>query len=582
MVFGVDPVHQAVVEVLDRLERGDAAELESVHVDLKEEAGRRGPGGIVRPGARTNEAAAQKLAAEAACMANTDGGGALVVGVCDDGSLMGAELDGQWLRERIYALTDRRLTVDVSEALVRGVRLLVIRSPQAIEPVRVNGRVTWRVNDRCVEVDASTWHARRMTRDRYDWSEQSSHVPVDRVRPEALNLARRHLDRAGGARELDLARATDHDLLRRLNVVTTDGYLTNAGALAFVGRGEPALDYIRRAVAGGDSRRRVREAGMSLLEEIERVEENVDAFNETRHVQRGFVIARVPELPAAAVREAIVNGVVHRELASAGPTVVEHVGRSLVVNSPGGFVGGVTPENIITHPSQQRNRALAQLFADLHLAEREGIGVDRMVRDMIAVGYPPPSISEIPGPFVRAALVGDPLDEAWIGLLTRLMPSEARNELNVLLLLRRLVDTWWIDVAAASPILQMSDVETEAALHRLRGVTVDGRPVIEPVNGTPPGAPEAWRLAAPTWAVLQEEADAIGAPRRAPERAEVAMAWARHRGRVSTTELGSIVGTNATNVNRLLQSLEEDGLLAPGRSARTGRGFFYVLAAPEA
>jgi ATP-dependent DNA helicase RecG len=80
-------------------------------------------------------------------MANTPGGGALIFGVADDGTLVGAELDSEWLRHRVYELTDRRLTVDVREAQVRGVRLLVVLAPQAIEPVRWNNRIFWRVDD---------------------------------------------------------------------------------------------------------------------------------------------------------------------------------------------------------------------------------------------------------------------------------------------------------------------------------------------------------------------------------------------------------------------------------------------------
>ncbi len=61
-----------------------------------------------------------------------------------------------------------------------------------------------------------------------------------------------------------------------------------------------------------------------------------------------------------------------------------------------------------------------------------------------------------------------------------------------------------------------------------------------------------------------------------PTRAEVALSWARIRGRVSTTELGSIVGASPSNLGGVLKSLESEGLLEPGRKNRRGAGFFYV------
>lgn len=45
------------------------------------------------------------------------------VGVANDGTLIGAGLDAEWLRQRIFELTHRLLTVDVSEVQERETRL---------------------------------------------------------------------------------------------------------------------------------------------------------------------------------------------------------------------------------------------------------------------------------------------------------------------------------------------------------------------------------------------------------------------------------------------------------------------------
>lgn len=577
MVWGRDPVTDELDRVLGALatETGRSTLRETKHVDLKEEPGRRDNRGRLQPATERSEAAAEALAGEAACMANCDGGGALVVGVADDRTPLGTALDTEWLRSRIYDLTDRKLTVDVREVRLSDVRLLVIRSPQALEPIRWKGRLRWRVDDRCVEIDATTWHARRMVRERYDWSAQSSHVDAREARTAALEIARRHLRGSGETSAADLARASDQEMLRRLDVVDGEGYLTNAGVLAFVGRGDPALDYLRRTVPAGDSRRRVHQPNLSLLEEIGAVESAVDAFNEERHVRSGFVIGRLRELPVTVVREAVVNGVVHREWAGPAPTTVEHVGRSLTVTSPGGFIGGVNATNIITHPSQPRNRALAALFAALRIAEREGVGVDRMVRDMIAIGYRPPSIEEIPGPHVRTALLGESLDEAWIRFVGRVEPEDARGSLTVLLLLREAVSSSWFDVTTAAPLLQLNTAETAEAIHVFAQLTVDGAPLVEPVLGVPATQAPAWRFAPGAASLLASEGATVGGARPRPDRASVAMSWATARGRVSSTELASVLGVSHQATNRLLQDLRDDGLLIPSRAAQTGRGFFY-------
>src|SRR5699024_7475234 len=156
--------------VLERLHRGERvdARVECRYLDLKEEPGRRDKAGNLGPSSAHSETAAQYLAGEAICMANTPGGGALIVGVADSGELVGTDLDAEWLRNRIYEKSNRALTVDARDIEVAGTRLVVLTSPQAIEPIRWNNKIRWRLNDRCQEVDASTWHARRMGDQHFD------------------------------------------------------------------------------------------------------------------------------------------------------------------------------------------------------------------------------------------------------------------------------------------------------------------------------------------------------------------------------------------------------------------------------
>lgn len=583
IAFGSDPIRAEVSDLIARMQAGEVIDktYERRTVDLKEEAGRRGPGGSLLSGGPHNEAAAKKLAGEAACMSNTPGGGALIVGVADDGTLLGAELDAEWLRQRVYEITQRLLTVDVYEATVRTNRLLVVVAPYAVEPVRFNNRIYWRVNDNCVEVDAATWHARRMQRLNYDWSSDESATPVSSARPQALAVARDFLIASNDPAAEELARATDTQLLRRLNVVVRDGLLTNAGVLAFVGRSMPSLDYVHRDYAGSDSTARVRRSDRALLEELSEIFLTIDAYNATRHVLAGLVVRQVRDIPVLAAREAVVNGVAHREWGLPAPTVVEHIGRTLRVTSPGGFFGGVNESNIITHPSQSRNPGLTQLLADLRVAEREGIGVDRMVREMIRVGHQPPVIREITGPFVRASLVGDALDEAWIAWLSGVHPAEDSSDVSSLLLLRHLVTAGWIDEARAVPLIQLPVEEARGAILKLARATIDGAPILSKVAGTPDGTATAWRLSQTALDDLLSRDRTSGHDRSVPSRTEIALSYARARGRISSTELGSLVGASGTNVGSTLKALALQGVLVPSNPTGRGRGFFYRWAGGE-
>ncbi|MCL1801954.1 MAG: ATP-binding protein, partial [Promicromonosporaceae bacterium] len=138
--------------------------LERQRVDFKEEAGRRGAGGRILAGEITSTKAADQLADEVAAMANTPGGGALIVGVENrTGDLLGTQLDAEWLRKEIYLRID--VAPDVVERFERGIRLLVLYTAEAREPVEDTGdRIRWRVGDASMPVDRGQWWAHRQGR----------------------------------------------------------------------------------------------------------------------------------------------------------------------------------------------------------------------------------------------------------------------------------------------------------------------------------------------------------------------------------------------------------------------------------
>jgi hypothetical protein len=113
----------------------------------------------------------------------------------------------QWLRHRIWQLTDGKLTIAVRAGDLDGARLLVLTTHEAIEPIRFDGKIKWRVNDNCVEVDPTSWHSGKLSRTGIDWSAQPSGHMMEKASPVAVAIARRYLQAAGDESSLDLAAA---------------------------------------------------------------------------------------------------------------------------------------------------------------------------------------------------------------------------------------------------------------------------------------------------------------------------------------------------------------------------------------
>jgi ATP-dependent DNA helicase RecG len=573
--LGPDPVEAQVQAVLVRLAAGDPpGQIERRQVDVKEEPGRRGPGGQVVGGSDRNDRAARYLAGEMACMANSPGGGAVILGVADDGALIGTSLDAEWLRHRIWQLTDGKLTIATREGDLNGSRILVLTTHEAIEPIRFEGKLKWRLNDNCVEVDPTSWHSGKLTRSGIDWSVQPSGHMLEEASPVAAAIARRYLQAAGDESALDLAAATDPDLLRRLGLATGDGRLTNAGSLLFVGTPEVGIDYIRRDFPGGDSTNRVR-SQRPLIEQVWDVDQASQASNRLVHVPEGFAHGQLRAIPSRAVREVIVNGVIHRDWLSPQPTTVEHTGDMLTVTSPGGFLGGITPANIITHPAVPRYRSLAEAMATLRLGEREGIGVDRIVRDMLAIGRPEPEISEIAGPYVRVSLVGGDPDPETLDFLASLEPASAASDIDALLIIDHLARAGWVDTITAMPVLQRPAAEAQAAIMRLASARTGRDVVLLPVKGVPAGQQDAYRLSGPARRRLAHRTSHLATPEG--RKAQLAD-WANKRRRISSTEAADLTGLSIPYAGKVLTNLEEEGILEPGREGKTGRGFYYIPA----
>lgn len=565
-----DPIIRHLESLVERLEAGDPPrDIEDGWVEAKEEPGRR-RGRQLQPGRPTNDRAATALAEHAACFANGPTGGAILVGIADDGTAIGTELDVAWLRGRIGELTQGELYPYVSERTVLGVRCLVLHVHPAPIPIKVGGQVRMRVGDECVPVPATHWTQVRVETGMFDWSADRSGTPATEVSAAAMELARRFLRESGETGAADLARTRDADLLGRLGVVAADGLLTNAGALLLCPTGRPILDYLHRERAGAPSRVRVESGDISGIEQFSEIMTAIRLATPSEQLldSAGTTVGTFPALPERARREAVVNAIAHRDWLVAEAVTVELTGTTLVVSSPGRLVGGVTPQNIITHPSVRRSPHLTEVLAKLRLAEREAVGVDTMFLEMLRDGHPTPDIEET-ADSVRVALAGGHPDTHWVRALLALDPVELRDDLNAALLLDHVCRTGFVTSTTGAPVLQRSVAETRVALRELASATVRGTRVLEHVDGDPDHEDPALQL--------RDSVD-LGPRMRgaSPElRTGLLRGYVLDRGRITTRAAMAL--TRATRPTALsdLQELVDEGVLVPAGAGPTAH---HVLA----
>jgi len=132
-----------------------------------------------------------------------------------------------------------------------------------------------------------------------------------------------------------------------------------------------------------------------------------------RHTLQAAEIGRVrrremPEYPVQAVREAVINAVVHTDYAISGMNIkVAIFDNRLEITNPGFLPFGLTLEAALSGVSKLRNRVIGRVFRELKLIEQWGTGLNRMISACKDQGLEPPLFEEIGASF-RVTLFSQP------------------------------------------------------------------------------------------------------------------------------------------------------------------------------
>lgn len=502
-------------------------------------------------------------------MANTPGGGALILGIDDrSGDLLGAVVDADWLRQRIFGRID--VAPWIEERIVDGIRLLILYVAEAREPVEVDSVIRWRVGDQCQRVDRAEWWLRRQDVAGFDPMAAATTRTARDITPGSDAAARSipPMSSEPIPPEVD----STASLLTWLGVLRPDGRLSQAGALLFCASDRAYLELAVWDVEGGEVIAFHRAmSGQSLIEQIVELETRLDTLNTSITVRDGFREDSVRRLPPRAVREAVLNAVIHRDWHQAEPVRVTWIQEdsTLVVTSPGGFVDGVTPENALTR-QRARHPALADAFRALRLVEKQGMGIDRMTREMVVLGHRPPLLEQLETPAVRVRLRGGAPALPVLDVVSRIRPRVRQADVRVALILYTLLHRPFVTETALQPILQRSIDECADALAAAAECRVDGRPLIV-------GVKDMWMLSPTVLEVVEHRADREFAGlrgrgilwyRRPDEPRVVVDHWLETHERITSGDYATMTGYTQQTALSHLDRLVDAGHLERGE----GRG----------
>lgn len=304
--------------------------------------------------------------------ANTDGG-TLYIGINDDGSVEGVEAPDAVMLQVMNMIRDAirpdiTVAVDCSTELMENKHIVVLTIQRGVarpyylanKGIRPAGVY---VRQGASSVPASETAILQMIK-------ESSGDVYEEARSLNQNLTFKEAEAYFAKKHLQFGDAQK----RTLQLISADGTYSNLGMLL----SDQCISIIKLAVFEG-SKKTVfhdrKELSGSLFKQLEDAYAYINQFNYTRSEFPGLERVDTRDYPPEAVREALLNSVIHREYGIGGPTLISIFDDRIEFVTIGGLVKGLSLADIKLGVSMLRNKNLANVFYRLHLIEAYGTGL---------------------------------------------------------------------------------------------------------------------------------------------------------------------------------------------------------------
>ena len=138
---------------------------------------------------------------------------------------------------------------------------------------------------------------------------------------------------------------------------------------------------VKIAVFGDEAKTRFRDSkefGGSIFKQLEDVFSYLTLCNQTVLTFKGLERIESTDYPEDALREALLNALVHRDYSYSGSIIINITDSEIEFISIGGLLPGLSAADIQSGISQPRNKNLADIFYRLRLIESYGTGIRKI------------------------------------------------------------------------------------------------------------------------------------------------------------------------------------------------------------
>lgn len=313
---------------------------------------------------------------EIIAFANTDGGD-LYIGIRDDGSIAGV-IDTDDVMRRVINVAHDKILPDITPFLqVDPIEMdgkKVVRASVAVgterpyylkkEGLSPNG-VFIRVGSACIPLSENGIREIIM---------ETSGKSYEEMRSFNQDLTFVSLKAVMKSSNIEFEMAQ----MRTLKMIGKDNLFTNLALLL----SDQCIHTIKVAVFQGKGDtvfRERKEFCGSLVKQLDEAYKFIDLLNRTKATFAGLKRTDVRDYPEDAMREALLNSIIHRDYLFSGSTIINVFDDHVEFISLGGLVRGISMEAIFLGASQSRNPNLCSVFQRLGFVESYGTGIRKII-----------------------------------------------------------------------------------------------------------------------------------------------------------------------------------------------------------
>lgn len=332
--------------------------------------------------------------------ANTKGG-IILLGADKKGNIAGVEPSSRFLEDLTNRIVNKISNYPEIETIdIKGKRIIAVKIARSGFPISYEGRYYERVGNTTRKISKERLRA-LLLRSR-SWDSLTDNFSMEEIDPETIYRFIRLA--AEKTRLTDVSLNEPPELVLQKLGLIAEGKLTN-GAILLFGK-NPQKHFINLCVRIGRFKTETtiiddKWVRGNLFHQFEETLNILRQYISVRYEIKGFQREDIWDYPIPALREVVLNALIHRDYFNiANFIVIKVYDDHIWFFNQGGLPEGITVEQLKNpHQSFLRNTLIAKVFYLAGYIEQYGSGTVRMVEWMKEAGLPEPEYKEEMGGF---------------------------------------------------------------------------------------------------------------------------------------------------------------------------------------